>query len=85
MPTFVISFHEKSVGLEAAESIAADVANFFQLALKPPIDPVHHRAAIVAGKNPDKFTLAYEGSVRASEVSRGEVLARLAATVARET
>lgn len=84
MTAFLISFNDKSVALNAAESIAADVANFFQLALKPVTEAAQHRAAITEGKTPDRYGFSYEGQVRASELTRGEVLARLAATFARE-
>jgi len=83
MPTFVIVFHEKSVAVNVAESIAADVANFFQLALRPATEPAQHRATIVEGQSPDRYTLTYE-KLRWTELSRGETLARLGATFPRE-
>lgn len=84
MTAFLISFNDKSIALDAAESIAVDVANFFQLALKSPTEPAQYRATIKEAKTPDRYTLSYEGNVRGSELARGETLARLAATFARE-
>ena len=79
MPLF-LAFHDRIVAVDAPPAVAAEIAAFFCLCRAAPTATPYVRATITEDA-PDRFRLEFPPHPAVPNLSRGEVIARLARTM----
>jgi hypothetical protein len=82
--SFTIHFLDQSLGVEAPESIAGNIAAFFQLAAERGDPAAATHSAVVSEPAAGRYALTYDGKQLAADCSRGDILHRLNDLAGRE-